>query len=203
MHGQRRRRHPHDELDPRGAEAPPRRCCAWPGCEGEGAFRAPKSRDDLRAFHWFCLDHVREYNRAWDFFAGMNRQEIESYLREDVTWHRPTWAFGASAHRATGGWRWQDPFGAFTDDDSGLNGARARSETDRGRRPPGPASRAERMLAVLDLGPDTTREELRQRYRQLAKRHHPDLHGGDKRAEERLKRINEAYTYLIDSGLFV
>lgn len=201
MHGQRRRRQQqqHIELDPRGPE-PPRRPCAWPACEAEGAFRAPRSRDELRSFHWFCLEHVRAYNRSWDFFSGMSRQEIEAYLREDVTWHRPTWGFGV-AHHVAAGWRWQDPFGAFTDSDSGLNGARARSEADRRRC--GPASRAERMLAVLGLEPGTTRAELRQRYRQLAKRHHPDLHGGDKRAEERLKRINEAYTYLIDSGLFV
>ena len=58
------------------------------------------------------------------------------------------------------------------------------------------------MLAVLDLPPDVTLKELKARYKQLAKRHHPDLHGGDKKAEERLKLINEAYTYLMDSARF-
>ena len=58
------------------------------------------------------------------------------------------------------------------------------------------------MLAVLDLPPDVTRKELKARYKQLVKRHHPDLHGGDKNAEERLKLINEAYTYLMDSDRF-
>ncbi len=58
------------------------------------------------------------------------------------------------------------------------------------------------MLAVLDLAPDATRQELKARYKQLVKRHHPDLHGGDKKAEERLKLINAAYTYLLDSDRF-
>ena len=63
-------------------------------------------------------------------------------------------------------------------------------------------SKTERMLAVLDLPPDATVVELKARYKQLAKRHHPDLNGGDKKAEERLKLINEAYTYLRNSELF-
>ena len=58
------------------------------------------------------------------------------------------------------------------------------------------------MLKVLDLPPEVTLKELKARYKQLVKRHHPDLHGGDKKAEERLKLINEAYTYLRDSDRF-
>ena len=59
-----------------------------------------------------------------------------------------------------------------------------------------------RLVALQDLPADATLQELKARYKQLAKRHHPDLHGGDKKAEERLKLINEAYTYLMDSERF-
>jgi DnaJ-class molecular chaperone len=55
----------------------------------------------------------------------------------------------------------------------------------------------------LDLAGGFTLFELKRRYKQLAKKHHPDLHGGDKAAEERLKLINEAYTYLVDQRLYV
>jgi DnaJ-class molecular chaperone len=58
------------------------------------------------------------------------------------------------------------------------------------------------MLQVMDLAPGATRADLKARYKQLVKKHHPDLHGGDKKAEERLKVINEAYTYLLDSEQF-
>ena len=82
---------------------------------------------------------------------------------------------------------------------SGTNGTHGASEWDRRGGRPG---KTERMLAVLDLSPDATRVEIKARYKQLVKLHHPDLHGGDKKAEERLKLINEAYTYLRDSDLF-
>jgi DnaJ-domain-containing protein 1 len=186
------------ELEQHDCRQRTRRVCDWPGCELGGDYRAPKSRDNLRAFHHFCLDHVRDYNRAWDFFSGMSQSEIEAYLREDVTWHRPTWPLGNGMPRNNGGWRWQDPFHLFING-SGTDGTHGASEWDRqsGRR-----GKTERMLAVLELTPDATALELKARYKQLAKRHHPDLNGGDKKAEERLKLINEAYTYLRDSELF-
>jgi DnaJ-domain-containing protein 1 len=192
-----RRSSRHGTLDPLHASGPSRRLCDWPDCELGGDYRAPKSRERLREFHHFCLEHVRAYNLAWDFFAGMSQADIEGYLREDVTWHRPTWPLG-SQHRPTAGWRWQDPYHLFLNGD-GLNGAQGASEWDR---VPGRQGKLARMLAVLDLAPGATRAELKARYKQLAKRHHPDLHGGDKRAEERLKLINEAYTYLLDSDHF-
>ena len=193
--GKRSRR---DDLLVTGKEHPRPRLCDWPECECRGEFRAPKSRDSLRDFYHFCLDHVREYNRRWDFFAGMNRFEIEAYLREDVTWHRPSWPFGNVPPRYPDGWRWQDPFEVFTNG-AGTNGTHGASEWDRRRSWGG---RTERMLQVLELAPDATRTELKARYKQLVKLHHPDLHGGDKKAEERLKLINEAYTYLLDSEQF-
>ena len=36
-------------------------------------------------------------------------------------------------------------------------------------------------------------DALKARYKELAKRHHPDANGGDKASEERLKLINLAY----------
>src|SRR5512132_2235321 len=85
-----------------------RRACAWPGCEGEGHFRAPKSRQQLREFQWLCLEHVREFNRGWDYFAGMTQGDIDAHRRADVTWHRPTWRMGAGYGFAEH--RWQDLF---------------------------------------------------------------------------------------------
>ena len=50
---------------------------------------------------------------------------------------------------------------------------------------------------ILDL--ETSRvsiEEIKQAYRQAAKKYHPDLNVGDSLAEERIKDINEAYKIL-------
>ena len=47
--------------------------------------------------------------------------------------------------------------------------------------------------AALGLSWPTTLDEVKARYKELAKRHHPDANGGDRDAEERLKAINLAY----------
>ncbi len=162
------------------------RCCAWPGCGECGLYRAPLARDRLREFQFFCLDHVREFNRQWNFFAGMSASEIEAHQRADVTWHRPSWRFGTSAGSDP---PWRDVFGLFGE------------EAAQPGRPARPATKVERMMAVLALEVGFTLDELKARFKALVKQHHPDLHGGDKAAEERLKLIIEAYTYLREQHL--
>ena len=56
------------------------RRCDHEGCTNPGEFRAPRSRDTLKTYYWFCLDHVREYNKAWNFYAGMSRDDVERYV---------------------------------------------------------------------------------------------------------------------------
>ncbi len=194
-----RRRRIDELLELPGEKKQAEKVCEWPGCKRVGDYRAPKSRDNLRAFYFFCLEHVRDYNRAWDFFSGMNQDEIEAYLREDVTWHRPTWKIGSPGEQNGEGARWQDPFEVFMQG-PGTDGAEAKAEWDRPRSPLG---KKERMLKVMDLEHDATPEELKSRYKELVKRHHPDVNGGAKEAEERLKLINEAYNYLRDSDRLV
>ncbi len=51
---------------------------------------------------------------------------------------------------------------------------------------------------VLGVSKGASEEEIKKAYRKLAKQNHPDLHPGDKEAEERFKEINEAYGILSD-----
>ena len=74
--------------------AAPGRGCDIPGCPHEGGYRAPKSRDSLRDYFWFCLEHVRAYNASWDFYKGMTPGQIEAHMRDDTGWQRPTWPLG-------------------------------------------------------------------------------------------------------------
>jgi hypothetical protein len=76
------------------AANPPMRTCDHPGCIGVGDFRAPKSRLDLHDYHWFCLEHVRAYNSAWNYYAEMSDVEIEAEIRHDTVWQRPSWRLG-------------------------------------------------------------------------------------------------------------
>jgi hypothetical protein len=170
------------------AGAVPPRCCAWPGCAAEGAYRAPLARDRLREYQFLCLEHVREFNRSWDYFAGMSAAEIEAHNRSDVTWNRPSWRFGTAASFDP---KWCDAFGLFGD-----------AATHQPKPAARPLTKAGRMMALLELEDGFTLAELKSRFKTLAKRHHPDLNGGDKGAEERLRLIIEAYTYLRQQHLY-
>jgi len=189
------RRQPIDPVFEAEAEAPVRPC-DHPGCEAGGDFRAPKSRLELNRYHWFCLEHVRAYNSAWNYYAGMNDAEIEAEIRRATVWDRPSWRLG-QLHAPAHGARMRDPFGFH----NGTNGSKEHNGAHRANgRHAGSAAHAasarEQALAVFDLEPPFNAVRLKARYKVLVKQHHPDAHGGDKVAEEKLKIINQAYATL-------
>jgi curved DNA-binding protein len=54
------------------------------------------------------------------------------------------------------------------------------------------------LYATLGVSREAKPEEIRSAYRKLARKHHPDLNPGDKKAEEQFKRIAAAYEVLSD-----
>ncbi len=62
--------------------------------------------------------------------------------------------------------------------------------------PPGAPPDLRDALGVLGLIWPVTLDIVKAKYKELAKRHHPDRNGGDKQAEETLKTINLAYATL-------
>ena len=164
----------------------PGRLCDIPSCGNAGEYRAPKSRTDLTHYWWFCLAHVREYNAGWDFYKGMTPGQIEAQLRADTAWQRPTWPLGHLGAAAFDEDALRDPL------------ANLAGERPRRRAPPADATPAElrEPLGTLGLEWPVSLDEVKTRYKELAKRHHPDANGGDRAAEERLKTINLAYAAL-------
>jgi curved DNA-binding protein len=52
--------------------------------------------------------------------------------------------------------------------------------------------------SILEIEKTATIEEIKKSYRKLAMKYHPDRNKGDKEAEEKFKKINEAYSVLSD-----
>lgn len=172
------------------------RRCEHPGCPGAGDHKAPARhyREERRsnflnvvdehaeANRWFCLDHVKEYNATWDYYEGLDSHEIEDAIRFDTVWNRPSWPFG----------QWGPKRGRS-------NGAKKRTSfnsDNRHEQPALPPLDEAARLALEDLGlaPPVAFAAVKQRYREMVKRHHPDINGGE--TNEMIQRLNGAFTLL-------
>lgn len=166
------------------------RRCDMPGCSHGGEHRAPRDRS-LSDHYWFCFDHVKDYNAAWDFFSGMNEREVEDHILNSLYGDRPTWRYdvdGASVEALRrAAWKTYN----FTEKEP------PKDDSPRGSSQ-GLAQNTPEVEALLLMGlePPITLADIKSRYKELAKRHHPDLNPGDKGAEDLLKQINMAYTIL-------
>jgi hypothetical protein len=176
------------------------RACDHVGCQRAGVHRAPKSRDLSGQYWHFCYEHAADYNRRWNYFAGMSDSELLDYQKREETGHRPTWTFRSgrldrfsSAMRGVQAGRRTDAFGFFGD------GPQPSEKTERPRR------RLTRLqtLAFEALALEETADasQIRLRYAELVKRWHPDSNGGDRGAEANLHRVINAYQTLKAGGL--
>jgi len=165
----------------------PTRACDSPGCSGEGLYRAPKTPDRLRDYHWFCLDHVREYNKSWNFCAGLSEAQIEALIRNDTSWERQT---RPASHWYAHEQRLRAAASAYAAGEA--REAQAKWEQRERQKQREAATPEAAALRTLGLTAPVTYARIKARYIELVKRHHPDTHGGDKAAEERLKTINQA-----------
>jgi hypothetical protein len=173
--------------------------CEWASCKNKGPHRAPKGRENSREYWHFCLDHVREYNQAYNFFQGMNPDDVARYQKDALTGHRPTWKMGAnSGAKGQGGEAAfdgaADPFQMFAE----LNGrGRWRPGAQQAKAETRKVMNAERKaLQVMGLAAGATIVEVKAKYKALVKQHHPDANGGDRSTEDRLIEIIKAYNYL-------
>lgn len=181
------------------AESP---LCQWDGCKEKGTHKAPVGRHAEGEYFRFCIDHVRQYNKSFNYFSGVADKDIARFQKEALTGHRPTWKLGTNAtgHAAaefssmrsgSAGYhkRMRDPMGFF---------ARRQQEAPRERKLKALEARA---LDTLGLDAKATGEDIRRRYKQLVKQHHPDANGGDRASEDRFRAVLEAYRLLKQAGL--
>ncbi len=187
-------------LKPGSAEFAEEKCtdtmirCDIPGCAEEATHKAPKDRA-LSEHYSFCVDHIREYNKSWNFFEGMSEMEIEKHTLNAMYGDRPTQRYDAAAaaedilkRKAWYTYHGSDT-GTHTQNDEQKQDFNAYSH---------PASHTPefKALALMGLDLPLTLPKIKTRYKELVKKHHPDLNKGCNKSEELLKQINIAYTVL-------
>ena len=176
---------------PFGKPVSKERLCDADDCEELGEHRAPKSKQQLNEYYWFCIKHIQEYNKSWNFYEGMTPGEIESHRMADTTWQRPTWntRSGKVGQASLGADSVADPLGILGNE---ADIARVKRE----HLYKSLTGVQKRGLDLLNLEAPCTAEEVKKAYKEMVKRYHPDLNQDDPDAEERLKEINEAFAAL-------
>ncbi len=174
------------------------RRCQHPSCQLAGEYRAPMGRHREGQYVYFCLPHVQEYNKSYNYFAGMTDEAVAAYQKEALTGHRPTWTIGTTARGRGPG----DGGDGSHYDPMGLFGERARAR----RATPEEDARARygklalKALETLHLDENATPQIIRAKYKSWVKMLHPDANGGDRSREEKLREIIKAYNTLKTSG---
>ena len=182
--------------------------CEWKGCDKPGPHKAPKGRGKDGEFFRFCADHARQYNASYNYFDGMSDKDVADFQRAAAYGHRPTWksginasAVGADRTRAEAdAQRFADARASRT---QGFHAWRAKQAT--GEPAASPSRRIKplekKALDALHLNEAATKQEVKARYKDLVKQHHPDVNGGDRASEDKLREIIQAYNYLKQAGL--
>ncbi|PWJ87197.1 DnaJ-like protein [Mesorhizobium loti] len=178
--------------------------CQWDGCKEAGTHRAPVGRMKEGEYFRFCFDHVREYNKGFNYFSGVPDTEVARFQKEAMTGHRPTWKMGvngastrsspdmAQLRSGRAGYynRMRDPFDLF-------KGPKDPREARERKAKPLEA----KALETLGLDTKATGKEIKARYKELVKLHHPDANGGDRGSEDRFRDVLQAYRVLKQAGL--
>ncbi|NBB52062.1 DnaJ domain-containing protein [Rhizobium sp. CRIBSB] len=181
--------------------------CQWPDCRKAASAKAPKSRERLNDFYDFCTGHAAEYNKGWNFYAGMTEGAVRAAQEDEaMTGGRPTWqmkagrmsreaaAFASKMGTANPAGNMRDSFGLFGRRTQEQSGPAGQDEFRIGK-----LERA--ALADLDLDLRVDKKAIKARYHELLKRFHPDLNQGDRGAEAKLQRVIKAYKTLKKAGI--
>jgi len=164
-----------------------RNICEWDNCKEIGDFKAPVEKDNSKKYKWMCEEHIKLFNKNWNYFEGMNQSEIESFLKSDITWHRPTQKFGSTDNFFNKLWNnaLNDKFNFFHQEKiiNNLNG-RKLNEKDRD------------AFSIMGVDVNAGWPIIQKKFKTLVKKFHPDKNSGSKEFEDKLIKITLAYSHL-------
>ena len=161
--------------------------CEWENCEESGKYKAPLEKDNSKNYKWLCKEHIIFFNKNWNYFDGMSQNEIESFLKSDITWHRPTQKFGSSDNFFNILWNnaLSDKFNFFKEEKISENfNNRNLSEKDKD------------AFKIMELEFNANWTQIQKKFKTLVKKFHPDRNSGSKKFEDKLKKVTLAYSHL-------
>ena len=160
--------------------------CDWNNCLEIAEYKAPVEKDNSKKFRLLCLEHIKIFNKNWNYFENMNDQQIEFFIKSDLTWHKSTKNFGSSENFFNILWNnaLEDKLNIFKS--SGFKDFKKKklSNTDRD------------ALDILELNYEVKWEEIQKKFKTLVKKYHPDKNQGSRKFEDKLKKITLAYSQL-------
>ena len=161
--------------------------CDWNNCSEEGAYRAPIEKDNSKQYRMLCLNHVKEFNKNWNYFDGMNDGQICEFIKSDMTWHKPTQSFGSSDNFFKILWN-----NALNDeiDKPKFNNQFIHIQQFRF------SHNDVKAFSILGLSVGLKWKKIQEKFKKLVKKFHPDMNLGNKKYEDKLKVITLAYTQL-------
>ena len=161
--------------------------CEWDNCDENGRFKAPLERDNSKNYKWLCEEHIKLFNKNWNYFDGMSQNEIEKFIKSDNTWHRPTQEFGTSDNFFNIFWNHalNDKFNFFNKENFDNNFSNKKlNEKDRD------------AFKIMGLNYNDDWPFIQKKFKTLVKKFHPDTNAGNKEFEDKLKKITLAYSHL-------
>ena len=160
--------------------------CEWSKCKKIGVYKAPVEKDNSKKFKLLCLEHIKAFNKSWNYFSDMNDREIEDFIKSDLTWHKPTKSFGSSENFFRILWV------NALDDKSSIFKNSVFKNFNRSKL----SDKDKEALKILGLKNDTNWSDIQKRFKMLVKKYHTDKNQGSKKYEDILKKITLAYSQL-------
>ncbi len=176
--------------------------CQWEGCNRPGTHKAPMGRNHEGKYINLCIEHVREYNKNFNYFSGLADDDVAKIQKDALTGERPTWTMGVNkdGRSSKSPYSQGDPRAAIADRVIARSMRRTGQMSGKG----GPVRKLKALekkaFDDLSMPHAATSDELKTRYKALVKRHHPDSNGGDRSTEKRLQEIIKSYKILKQGG---
>ena len=161
--------------------------CEWNNCKEIANYKAPVEKDNSKKYRMLCLKHVKEFNKNWNYFSGMNDEQIIEFIKSDMIWHKPTQSFSSSDNFFKILWN-----NALKDDAQKLKNFEDLDHMKKFRF----SSQDFQAFTILNIPAGLEWKKIQEKFKKLVKKFHPDMNSGYKKFEEKLKIITLAYTQL-------